>query len=342
MYAVWLPLLVPLLAVPAARRGAELLPPRAAAWALSGLALVLATSSTAALALLTLSGALRLPSVAALGHLSPHLLGGGSPATGPAAVLAGLALSGGGALLLHRTRRHLRELRSAHRQFGDEATAGGLSVRHDGRPDAYALPGRPGRIVVTTGMLRALDAREREVLLAHERAHLACRHHLFLAAAEFAAALHPALRGLRAPLSYALERWADESAARATGDRVLTARAVGRAALAAHAAGRAPRPLLSLTATAGPVPRRVKALLNKPSPTGRLLPRALAGLLLACVALSATASLDAATDLHNGIEVAQGENSHPANPGSDRPADPDSGHPAGHGSGRLTGHDARD
>ncbi|MGW2518315.1 M56 family metallopeptidase [Streptomyces sp. NPDC001617] len=310
IYAVWLPLLVPLLAVPSARRGAELLPPRAAAWALSGLALVLAVASTAALTLLALAGALRLPLVAALGHLSPHPLGDGSPATVPAAILAGLTLTGVGALLLRRTRRHLRELRAAHRQFGDEATAGGLSVRHDGRPDAYALPGRPGRIVVTTGMLRALDAREREVLLAHERAHLTCRHHLFLAAVEFAAALHPALRGLRAPLSYALERWADEVAAQATGDRTLTARAVGRAALAAHAAGPAPRPRLSLTATAGPVPRRVTALLNKPAPTGRLLPRALAGLLLACVALSATAALDAATDLHNGIEIAQGESGH--------------------------------
>ncbi|MCH5670390.1 M56 family metallopeptidase [Streptomyces gilvus] len=305
IFAVWLPLLVPLLAVPLARRGAEHLPPRAAAWALTALTLVLALSSTAALALLALNGALRLPSVAALGHLSPHLLGDGSLATVPAAVLAACALTALGASLLRRTVRHVREVRAAHRQFGSEASAGDLWVREDERPDAYALPGRPGRIVVTTGMLRALSAREREVLFAHERAHLTGRHHLFLAATEFAVALHPALRGLRAPLSYALERWADESAARVTGDRTLTARAVGRAALAARAA--TPRPRLSLTATAGPVPRRVSALLSAPKPAARALPRALAGLLLACVALSATAALEAATDLHDGIEVAQGE-----------------------------------
>ncbi|MFD8302733.1 M56 family metallopeptidase [Streptomyces sp. NPDC059690] len=301
---------VPLLAVPVARRGAELLPPRTAAWALTALALVLAGSSTAALAMLALDGALRLPFVAALGHFSPHLLGGGSPATVPAAVLAALVLAGLGVLVPWRARRHLRELRAAHRQYEHRPSAGDLWVRPDARPDAYALPGRPGRIVVTTGMLRALSAREREVLFAHERAHLTCRHHLFLAGAELAVALHPALRGLRAPLSYALERWADESAARATGDRALTARAVGRAALAAGAARPAPRPRLSLTATAGPVPRRVTALLNRSAPVGRLLPRALACLLLACVTLSATAALEAATDLHNGIETAQGETGH--------------------------------
>ncbi|PYC61400.1 M56 family peptidase, partial [Streptomyces tateyamensis] len=70
---------------------------------------------------------------------------------------------------------------------------------------------------------------ERAALLAHERAHLRARHHLFLAAAEYAAVLHPALRRLRGPLGYHLERWADESAARSVGDRALTARAVGRA-----------------------------------------------------------------------------------------------------------------
>jgi hypothetical protein len=313
IYAVWLPLLVPFLAplltVPMARRAAEQLSPRTAAWALTALALGLALSSTAALALLALAGALRLRFVAALAHLSPHLLGD-SPATVPAAVVAALALTTVGVVVLRRSRRHLLELRGARRQFEGSSSGGDLCVRRDDRPDAYALPGRPGRIVVTTGMLRALSAREREVLFAHERAHLTGRHHLFLAAVELARALHPALHGLRAPLAYALERWADECAARATGDRVLTARAVGRAALAARAADPRPRPRLSLTATAGPVPRRVAALLNPAAPAAPVGPRALACLLLACVAVSATAATEAATDLHAGIEFAQAEQGH--------------------------------
>ncbi|MDH6696945.1 M48 family metalloprotease [Streptomyces griseoviridis] len=298
---------------PLARRGAEQLPPRVVAWALTVLAAVLAVSSTAALALLALAGALRLPFVATRAHLSPALLGDASPVTDPAAATAVVALTALCVLLPREIHRHLRELRIAREEFADVPHAGDLYVRQDDRPDAYALPGRPGRVVVTTGMLRALDAREREVLFAHERAHLAGRHHLFAVCAESAAALHPALRALRAPLSYALERWADESAARATGDRALTARAVGRAALAAHSAspaGPGPRPRFALGATAGPVPRRVAALLTAPArtrvPRGPL-PRVLACLLLASVALSTAAALVAAADLHSGIEIAQGE-----------------------------------
>lgn len=120
---------------------------------------------------------------------------------------------------------------------------------------------------MTTGMLRALDPAERDALLAHERAHLAGRHHFFLAGAELAALCHPALRSLRAPMGYALERCADEAAAMAVGDRRVAARAIGRAALAARAAeGAEGRPRVALAATAGPVPRRVEALLGRVPP----------------------------------------------------------------------------
>ncbi|MFC9615134.1 M56 family metallopeptidase [Streptomyces sp. NPDC056938] len=308
MFAVWIPLLMPLLAVPAARRAAEWLPPRAAAWTLAGFAVVLAGSSTAALGLLASAGALRLPPVAALGHLSPPLLGDGSPVLLPASVLAALALAAGAFTVVRTGLRQRREMRAAR---AASAAADELSVRPDELPYAYALPGRPDRIVVTTGMLRALDAREREVLFAHERAHLAGRHHLFLATAELAVTLHPMLRGLREPLAYALERWADESAATATGDRALTARAVGRAALAAaRVPGAGSRPRTALAVTAGPVPRRVTALLATSAATARprrALRRALAGALLVCAVLSAGAVADAAHDLHAGVEVAQGE-----------------------------------
>jgi hypothetical protein len=61
------------------------------------------------------------------------------------------------------------------------------------------------------------------------------------------------------------------------------------------------------------VPRRVAALLGAaPAPgAGPLLhartPRAIAAVLLACLALSAGCALEAASDLHGSIEVAQGE-----------------------------------
>ncbi|MFE1174297.1 M56 family metallopeptidase [Streptomyces sp. NPDC058773] len=313
--AVWIPLLMPLLAVPAARRLAGSLPPRAAAWLLTGCAVALAACTAAALALLLAAGALRLPPVAALGHLSPPLLGGDPAVTVPAAWAAAATLAACAATVVHRARRHRAELRTARRATDAHAPAGDLCVLPDPAPDAYALPGRPGRVVVTAGMLRALSPDEREALFAHERAHLAGRHHLFALTAALAAACHPLLRSLRAPLAYALERWADEAAASRVGDRRVTARAIGRAALAAAPSAAGPhRPGTVLAATTGPVPRRVAALLTpepmpghppiRPGSAGR---RLIAVALLACVTFSAASALDAAADLHTTVEVAQGE-----------------------------------
>ncbi|SEN05063.1 Peptidase family M48 [Actinacidiphila rubida] len=303
--AVWIPLLLPLIAGPAARRLADALPPRAAAFLLAGSAVVLAGCSTAALALLAGAGALQLPPIAALGHLRLPLVG--DEVTGPAACLAAAGLTVVCAALVRTARRHALLTAQARRTATrDGSAAGDLTVLQDPGPDAYALPGRPGRIVVTTGMLSVLDSDEREALLAHERAHLAGRHHLFLTAIALSAACHPGLRMLSAPLSYALERWADEAAAAAVGDRRLAARAIGRAALAT---GPRPRAAAALSATAGPVPRRVAALLTAaPVPPWRArAPRVIAAVLAACLALSAACALEAADDLHGSIEVAQGE-----------------------------------
>ncbi|UKY52784.1 M56 family metallopeptidase [Streptomyces inhibens] len=313
--AVWIPLLMPLLAVPAARRLAESLPPRAAAWLLTGCAVALAGCTTAALGLLVAAGALRLPPVAALGHLSLPLLGGDPDVTVPVAYAAGGLLTVCAVAVVHRARRHGTELRTARRSAEAHPVSGDLCVLPDSAPDAYALPGRPGRVVVTAGMLRALPAAEREALFAHERAHLAGRHHLFLLTVALTSACHPLLRSLRAPLAYALERWADEAAASRVGDRRVTARAIGRAALAARPHDRGPlRPGAVLAATAGPVPRRVAALLtpdrtagHPPIRTGFRGRRLIAAALLACIAFSAGAALDAAADLHETVEVAQGE-----------------------------------
>ncbi|MGW7573161.1 M56 family metallopeptidase [Streptomyces sp. NPDC054765] len=315
IFAVWIPLLMPLLAVPAARRLAESLPPRAAAWLLTGCAVALAACTTAALGLLLTAGALQLPPVAALGHLSAPLLGDDPVVSVPAAAAAAGLLAACALAVTHRAHRHHTELRTARLATDTHPATGDLCVLPDSAPDAYALPGRPGRVVVTAGMLRALSPDEREALFAHERAHLAGRHHLFLLTAALAAVCHPLLRSLRAPLAYALERWADESAASRVGDRRVTARAIGRAALAARpAAPAAHRPRTVLAATTGPVPRRVAALLtperasdHAPVRAGVHGRRLIAAALLACVTFSAAAALDAAADLHQTVEVAQGE-----------------------------------
>ena len=304
--AVWGPLLLPFVSAPAARRLADALPPRAAAWLVGWSAAVLALCSTAALALLAGAGALRLPPVAALGHLVLPVVG--DQVTVPAACAAAALLTVVAVAFVRTLRRHVVLPARARRAVEESGTAAGdLMVLDESGPDAYALPGRPGRIVVTAGMLRALDPDEREALLAHERAHLAGRHHLFLASVALACACHPALRVLRAPMSYALERWADEAAAAAVGDRRLAARAIGRAALASRAA---PRAMAVLSAAVGPVPRRVAALLAAAPTMTRVRARAPRGVavVLACsVVLSAVCALHAATDFHRAIEIAQGE-----------------------------------
>lgn len=137
-----------------------------------------------------------------------------------------------------------------------------LAVIDTDEPIAYAVPGRNSAVVVSTGMLRALDPAERRVLLAHERSHLRHGHHRYLAIVDVAAAALPVLRPLRAQVRFSTERWADEDAARDVGDRLLTAGAIARAALAQ--ADWQPQASLALASLG--VPGRVEALLADAPP----------------------------------------------------------------------------
>ncbi|MFC1403653.1 MULTISPECIES: M48 family metalloprotease [Streptacidiphilus] len=310
--SVWAPLLLPLLlapllALPSMGALPDLLPPRAAAWLLTATAAGLSAAGAAALALLSVAALLHLPFVAAVGHLdlpvARHLAPGAVVPVGAAAALVLVVLAVRALRVLRRHRAEHAEARllvALHAGAG----AGDLIVLPDRLPDAYALPGglfRGGRdrIVVTAGMIEALPADEREVLLAHERAHLTGRHHRFLLLADLAVALHPLLRPLRDGAAYSLERWADESAAERVADRRLVARAVGRAALAGAGAG-------ALRMAAGPVPRRVAAMLEcRAAPRRRRASLLAAAVLAGALGLSLGTTLDAASDLHEQVEAAQ-------------------------------------
>ncbi|MFF8594095.1 M48 family metalloprotease [Streptomyces sp. NPDC015220] len=300
-----LPLLLPF-AVPAlARRALDRLAPVAALRVLTLTVVVLAGCSLAALGGFVLTGLLKLPVFAALGDLVHPLSTAPGPLVGPAAALSVGALAVSAGALGRSALREFRAFRSARTEAGRRPAAGDLCVVDSPHPDAYALPGRPHRIVVTTAMLRSLDAAEREALFAHERAHNRGGHHYFLAAAELAAHCHPALRPVRGAIRLAAERAADEAAARAVGDRRLTARAIARAALAAQEAG-STRPRFAPAAASGPVPQRVRALLAAPH-TPRRAAGLIAALLLACTAVSLVSSATGMIDFHHRVEVAQGE-----------------------------------
>ena len=271
------------------------LPPRRATWALAGAALVGAGSWLGALALLASSGFGRIPQVAHMGSWSIRFLRVEDPVARTVAAACTAVLLAAGITLSRASLRHGRVLLAAFRQCRAMPGEGELAVIDEPRVEAFALPGppgRPGRVVVSTGMLRALDGAEREALLAHERAHLRGHHHFILLVLRLAAAACPLLFPLAKEGAFTVERWADEEAATAVGDRTVVARAVARAALATTGHhGRAG----ALAATGGPVPRRVRALLAPPPPSRRLPLLVIAVLLTLCCTSLLDATHDAAT-----------------------------------------------
>ena len=127
--------------------------------------------------------------------------------------------------------------------------------------------------------------------------------------AHLAAVANPVLLPLARAVDYTVERWADEHAARVTGDRRLVAVTIGRVAMLATR-GRLPATALGMVrpgsrrvslAWAGPVPRRVAALLGPP-PRSRILLLAAAVLI---VLLTGASAVEAARDLHALLELAQ-------------------------------------
>lgn len=317
---ILLTLLFPLLSAPMARTLASRVEPRRATWLLTAAALLLAGTSCGALGLIVLAELVRVPALGRLGHFSLDAVAAGqfpSPWTAvPAGMLFGAALFMAIAFAFRRT----RALGDARRHARDLPGLGELVVTGDAAADAYTVPGRPGRIVVSTGMLDVLDEGGRIALLAHERAHLASRHHWFTAAARLAAAANPLVKPLATAVEYVVERWADEAAAAAVGDRRMVAQAIARAALAAKAT----RPRRSVGAVlgavlpegrrragrseghrgassdqlagAGPVPRRVAALLA-PAPRAGLPAIALCLLVLGVAALCALQAADHLQDV---------------------------------------------
>ncbi|MFT2020189.1 M56 family metallopeptidase [Streptomyces sp. 796.1] len=179
-----------------------------------------------------------------------------------------------------------------------------VTVLPDELPYAYALPGSSGagRVVVSDTMLAGLTEPERQALIAHERAHLAARHHRYLLASRLTASANPFLRPLWTAVSFSAERWADEEAAREVGNRRVVATAVGKAALLT-----APAPAPGIAgfaspATPGPIPRRIAALLS-PVPPTRLWPPADGSLYAAALIAAAGTAASALSSLNAAVAL---------------------------------------
>ncbi|WP_030348247.1 M56 family metallopeptidase [Streptomyces sp. NRRL S-1022] len=295
---VFLPLVLPLSAWPVARLAATRLHPRTATRLLTAVAVVMAVCSMLCLALLMVVGTAQLPGNPLPDGWSDPEVRAAVPHDEVAGRAAIPALAVVAAACARTLRRHRRVTRRARRALAG-VPGRTVAVLPDSTPYAYALPGGRGRIVVTTALLAGLAPAERRALFAHERAHLSARHHRHLLAAHLAARANPFLRPLRTAVVYTAERWADEEAARAVGDRRTVARAIGKAALLSPAA---PAPTLAALAAAGPVPRRVAALLA-PAPVARTWPSAFTSVGLAAWGAAAGALVSAMSSANSAVTL---------------------------------------
>lgn len=188
------------------------------------------------------------------------------PVPGVVGAMAAVALAYGLIRVSHVIRAR-RATRGELRRLCQSCAPGELAVVPVPEPHAFAVPGRPGRVLVTQGLLALLDGKERRVVLAHERAHLTGRHHGLRAAGELCAAINPMLVPVREAVAFLVERNADEHAATVSGSREVTARALAKAALAEAGGSRHPLGFLACSVSA-----RVAALHAEPPRPVRLLP----------------------------------------------------------------------
>ena len=227
-----LPVLVGLGAPQLAPGAARYLAPAVATRLLTAVAITVALTTGLLLCLACYLGIVQLIPLAHPVDWSLQTLRHELPIPTPAALAAGLVATG---LLMRACLQLTRIVRSARQTAAAAAglrAVGDLAVVQDPAVHAYAVPGRGGRIVVSTGMLRTLSGAQRRALLAHEHAHLRYHHHRYAQLARLAAAANPLMLPVALAVDQAIERWADSAAAQEVGDPAIVAHALGLAVLA--------------------------------------------------------------------------------------------------------------
>jgi hypothetical protein len=264
------PVLVGILGALVSRRVAVSLAPPLAASLLTGLALSVSLACGVILALAGLVALAEVPPTSLLGGWSPDTLRDHIPMPPlVGAVAAAVALVLIACAVAYAIRVAVQTRRTGAAALRLRTTVDGLVIVHDREPVAYALPGRRQRIVVSTGMLKLLPAAQRRALLAHEAAHLRYHHQTYVQLGRLAASANPLMWPVSRAIDLAVERWADEVAAREVGDRATVAHALAAAALAPR-----PAPRGALSGAQSNVTDRVQVLLT-PQPPRRLLIAAL-------------------------------------------------------------------
>ncbi len=179
-----------------------------------------------------------------------------------------------------RTRAHAELARIAGRSLPGEVSgamsgplsgalsgAGSAMVLDGEQPVAYCVPGRPAAIVLSSGALAVLDPAQLTAVLAHERAHLAGRHHLLTGLTRALSACFPAVplftRGAEEVARLA-EMRADDAAVRRSGRPTLIAALLAMGTGTAVPAAALGMPAAALGAATCAVASRVQRLLDPP------------------------------------------------------------------------------
>ena len=190
------------------------------------------------------------------------------------ATVAGLGLTMAGAVAARTALTATTHLRAAGRQAmrhaqtarlvgHPEPALGAVLVEHS-QPAAYCVAGRQPTVILTTAAVQALDPGQLDAVLAHERAHLAGRHHRLLALARIGRQVLPFLplmRDAEQQVARLVELHADDAATRARDPRLLATALV----VLATAAG----PASALAAGATDSVQRIHRLLRPSEPLGR-------------------------------------------------------------------------
>jgi hypothetical protein len=196
-------------------------------------------------------------------------------ATPGGAIVAGLGLTLTGAVVartavaaithLRAVRRHALQHAEAARLVGHRERALGAVLVDHAQPAAYCVAGPQPTVIVTTGALQALDPGQLDAVLAHERAHLAYRHHRLLAIARIASQVLPFIpltRDAATQVARLIEMHADDAATGARDGKVLATALVALAGTASPATG--------LAAAATDAVQRIQRLLGPAEPLGRV------------------------------------------------------------------------
>jgi beta-lactamase regulating signal transducer with metallopeptidase domain len=174
----------------------------------------------------------------------------------------------------------------------------GVTVVETPRALCLAASAIQPEILISRGLLDALDSSAQRVVLAHERTHILRRHALAANVVRACCCLHiPSVsRWLRRELAVAAEQVCDESAAKTVGDRLAVASTILAVERIAQGARADDFGAIAMAFGKVAIERRVESLLSEPLPAASMRPVYIA------FALATAVLMAGANGIHHAAE----------------------------------------